>query len=163
MVGLVLGSTKPIHVGLSQHLLMLPCLILMVLSSKPCPVLSHSWKPTGMECPIQSLRKVTPLVSRIHSFPWEKVLGSSNEQNTNPSQPKMSHSEETPCFLASTNSSSRGTQPRPTCPTTDAPVVVPAFPCPSFKPVLNKGQAFCFFCQTSLTETFNLCYRNQFK
>lgn len=161
--GAGVGSTKTSHFMLSQHVLMLPCLIPMVLSSKPCPAVSHSCEPTEMEYPVQSLRKVSPLVSRIHSHPWEKVLGSSNEQNTSPPQPKMSHSEETRCLLASTNSSSRGTQPRHTPATTDAPVVAPTFACLSFKPVLNKGQAFSFFCQASITETFNLCYRNQFK
>lgn len=86
---------------------MLPCLFPMVLS----PRKSHSCEPTWMDNPIPSLRKANPLGSRIHSFTWKKVLFSSNEQNTNPSLPKMSHSEETRHLLASTNSSSRELNP----------------------------------------------------
>lgn len=111
MVGLVLGSMKTSHVVQSQRVLILPCLFPMVLS----PRKSHSCEPTWMDNPIQSFRKANPLGSRIHSFPWKKVLFSSNEQNTNPLLPKMSHSEETRHLLASTNSSSRNSTQTYTC------------------------------------------------
>lgn len=79
VVRLLLGCMKTSLVVLSQHVLVLPCLIPMVLSPKPCPVVSHSCGSMWMDYPIQSFMKANPLVGRIHSFPWKKVIGSSNE------------------------------------------------------------------------------------
>lgn len=79
VVRLLLGCMKTSLVVLSQHVLVLPCLIPMVLSPKPCPVVSHSCGSMWMDYPIQSFMIANPLVGRIHSFPWKKVIGSSNE------------------------------------------------------------------------------------
>ena len=147
-MGLVLGGTKTSNSVPQQHVLMLSCLISMVLPSKPCPAPSHSCGPTGMEQSIQPFGKVSSMVSRSHLFPCGKVLGSFNEQNTTPSWPKMSHFaflrgkvSSYPQILLEQRNHHRHMIPA----TTDDPVTVSTFSCLSFKPVLNKSQAFFFF------------------